>query len=411
MITFQQAIKGVKNVLLVEPCFPVPAKSRNHSNFLPLGLLKIAGYLREKKYNVCLQRFPEKIVFNPDIIFVTSLFTYWSKYVREVVTYYKKEYPSVPVIVGGIYASLLPEHCKKYTECDEVITGIIPEVETVKPAYDLVDVDYQILHTTRGCIRKCGFCGVYIVEPEWMYKKSIKEEICKKKLVFYDNNLLANPYIEGILDELVQLKKEKKISYVESQSGFDGRLLINNPRYAVKMKEAGFKNPKIAWDHSINDAPQIKKQLDVLIHAGYKAKEISVFMIYNFDIDYNEMEDKRVKCFEWGVQITDCRFRPLNSVHDGYNPRKKRQTRNEYHIHEGWADYEVRMFRKNVRRHNICIRSNADFYSTLIERKSLPRAKIKELKNMSYEEAKHFLDVWTPKHPHYIKRMTNLITF
>ena len=38
----------VKCVLLVEPNFPIPGKSRNHSNFLPIGLLKIASYLREK---------------------------------------------------------------------------------------------------------------------------------------------------------------------------------------------------------------------------------------------------------------------------------------------------------------------------------------------------------------------------
>lgn len=47
----------VKNVLLVEPNFPIPKKSRNHSNFLPIGLLKIASYLRYKNINVELIRF------------------------------------------------------------------------------------------------------------------------------------------------------------------------------------------------------------------------------------------------------------------------------------------------------------------------------------------------------------------
>ena len=30
----------VKKVLLLEPNFPIPNKSRNHSDFLPIGLLK-----------------------------------------------------------------------------------------------------------------------------------------------------------------------------------------------------------------------------------------------------------------------------------------------------------------------------------------------------------------------------------
>ncbi len=81
----------------------------------------------------------------------------------------------------------------------------------------------------RGCIRKCGFCGTYIIEPKFLSKKTIKDEIIKKKLVFYDNNLLANPYIKNILEELIELKKEHKISYVESQSGFDGRILRKHP--------------------------------------------------------------------------------------------------------------------------------------------------------------------------------------
>lgn len=409
--------EDINKVLLVEPNFPIPTKSRNHSNFLPIGLLKIASYLRNLSIDVKLVRYENNDIhqktintdktmkFVPDLICVTSIFTYWSKYVKEAVSYYKKLYPNVPIIVGGIYASLLPQHCLEYTGCDDVITGIVPEAEKLRPAYDLVDVDYQIIHTTRGCIRKCGFCGVYIVEPDWLYKKSIKDEIFMKKIIFYDNNLLANPYIKNILNELLELKKEKKISYIESQSGFDGRLLINNPSYAQKMKDAGFKNPKIAWDHHYSDADFIHEQLKILFKAGFKPREISVFMIYNHDIDYNEMEDKRVKCFEWGVQITDCRNRPLDRTDDGYNPRKRKQSNKEYHINPNWTDEEVRAFRRNVRRHNICIRMDSDFHSAKLERKQIPQEKAKEYRYMSYDEVKDLLpDVWTPKVPHYIKK-------
>src|SRR5574344_857207 len=105
-----------KNVMLVEPNFPVPPKSRNHSNFLPIGLLKISSYLRNKSSHIELVRFDGSIESEtePDVIFVTSLFTYWSEYVIEVVQYCKNKFPNSYIIVGGIYASLLPEHCKQY---------------------------------------------------------------------------------------------------------------------------------------------------------------------------------------------------------------------------------------------------------------------------------------------------------
>ena len=176
----------VKKVLLVEPDFPTANKSRNHSDFLPIGLLKIASYVRTKSIDVKLVRYEhkkrdntkqttldmiespikEEESFEPDLIFVTSIFTYWSKYVKQAVEYCREKYGDVTIVVGGIYASLMPEYCKKDTGCDYVMTGIIPEAEELIPAYDLVDVDYQILHTTRGCVRKCGFCGTYIIEPE-----------------------------------------------------------------------------------------------------------------------------------------------------------------------------------------------------------------------------------------------------
>ena len=88
IMTFNDWITNkTKNVLLVEPNFPIPNKSRNHSNFLPIGLLKIASYLRNKSINVKLVRFekseasqtqliPEKEEYVPDLIVVTSIFAF-----------------------------------------------------------------------------------------------------------------------------------------------------------------------------------------------------------------------------------------------------------------------------------------------------------------------------------------------
>ncbi|WP_400253538.1 cobalamin-dependent protein [Methanobrevibacter smithii] len=410
--------EDVHSVLLVEPNFPIPSKSRNHKNFLPIGLLKIAAYLRTKSIRVKLIRLDDDDLnlvdglkvddfknlsdklddFQPDLICVTSIFTYWAKYVKNTVSYLRFKYNCVPILVGGIYASLMPNQCKEYTGCDEVIFGIVCGAEKVIPAYDLVDVDYQIIHTTRGCIRRCGGCGVYQIEPEWLCKKSIKDEIIMKKIIFYDNNILANKYIENILNELIELKKAHKISYVESQSGFDGRILRKKPELAKMLKKAGFKNPKIAWDGPYKSWKSIKKQIDILVDAGFNSKDISVFMLYNYDLDYDELESKRVKCFEWKVQITDCRFRPLDEIKDNYSPHKRNgQTNNDYFIHEKWTDAAIRKFRRNVRRNNICVRHDVDYHSSLLERKKIPQEKAKIFRESNYEEVKDKLpDAWSP---------------
>ena len=357
-------------ILLVEPDFPIPPKSKNHRDFLPIGLLKLASYHRAKGDEVKLirgnQQFPD---FYPNQVKITSLFTYWSNYVWESVKFYKETYPQAKVIVGGIYASLMPEHCKK-SGCDEVFIGVDVKVEKFKPAYDLVDVDYQIVHTSRGCLRKCKFCGTWKIEPKFVSKKSIKDEICSNRVIFYDNNLLANPHIKDILEELKNAKNNGRVVYSESQCGIDGRLLT--PEVAKLLKQARFLNPRIAWDHGYNQRKMIKKQIDMLVEAGYPTKEIYVFMIYNYEPEYYEMLKKLKQCKRWGVQIADCRYRPLNQTFDNYNPRG-RQTNEDYHIHPKWTDKQIKLFRKKVRQQNIMIRHGFDFYSKELERQGTGR--------------------------------------
>jgi hypothetical protein len=87
-------------------------------------------------------------------------------------------------------------------------------------------------------------------------------------------------------------------------------------------------------------------------------------MIYNYDISYKEMLKKLDYCGKWGVQIADCRYRPLDSVKDDYDASKYRtgQTKVDYYIHtkSGWSDQKIRSFRKRVRQHNIWIRYAKD---------------------------------------------------
>ena len=144
------AEKLKQKLLLVEPEFPIAAKSKNHSKFLPIGLLKLAAYYRNNDFDIQLNRGNYESNFYPDQILITSLFTYWADYVRDTVRFYKTKYPKAHIIVGGIYASLMPEHCKIYTGCDEVFVGLYEKAENCRPAYDLVDVDYQIIHGMRG---------------------------------------------------------------------------------------------------------------------------------------------------------------------------------------------------------------------------------------------------------------------
>ncbi|MGD2095743.1 MAG: radical SAM protein, partial [Phycisphaerales bacterium] len=307
--------------------------------------------------------------FTPNRILITSLFTYWSKYVHEAAEFYHKAYPKAKIEIGGIYASLMRKHCKQQSPFASVYRGLYRQgvAEKVKVDYSLLpdNLDYQIIHSSRGCTRRCKFCGTWKIEPEFTFKKSIVDEICSNRLIFYDNNLLANPHIEEILTDLSETQYNRRVVYSESQCGIDGRLLT--PKLARLLKKARFINPRIAWDGPYNQAKHIKAQIDMLTEAGYNPKNIYVFMVYNYDLDYYEMKKKLSRCKKWGVQIADCRFRPLDQPFDNYNPRLK-QTNNDYYIHPDWSDRRIRLFRRKVREQNIIIRHGFDSYSRELER-------------------------------------------
>ncbi len=345
-------------ILLVEPDFPVATKSKNHSHFLPVGLLKIGTYHKQKGERVKLIRGLKRCGFTPDRILITSVFTYWSKYVHEAARFYHEAYPSARIEIGGIYVSLMKRHCKRKSPFAYVYKGLYRGgvAEKVVPDYSLLpeDLDYQIIHTSRGCNRKCTFCGTWKIEPEFKCEESIRPFIKRRKLVFYDNNLLANPNIDKILKEICEYRMGRgyRLS-CESQSGFDLRLLT--AERAKLLKEARFANPRIAWDGPYKDWRKVRKAIGYLRKAGYHNTKIYIFMIYNCTLPYAEMKKKLEACRRWGVRVIDCRYRPLDLTEDGYRPGAKPQSKGEYYIHQGWKDWQVRRFRKAVRRQNIAI--------------------------------------------------------
>lgn len=345
-------------LLLVEPDFPVPTKSRNHSHALPVGLLKIGSYHQQLGDSVRLVRGHKRCGFTPDRVLITSLFTYWSQAVHDAAAFYHRAYPTAKIEIGGIYASLMPDRCKRNSPFARVSRGLYRggAAERSPIDYSLLPepLDYQIVHLSRGCPRRCAFCGTWRIEPNFTVRKSVLPTIQKRKLVFYDNNLLANPHIDNILNELRDYRMKGGVPLsCESQSGFDLRHLT--PKRARLLKDAHFIMPRIAWDGSYASWPKVRKAVRMLKHVGYGRKDIFIFMIYNHLLSYNEMRKKLDACRRWRVRVIDCRYRPLTATEDNYRAGPNLQPSGEYYVHPGWTDRRVRAFRRAVRHQNIAI--------------------------------------------------------
>lgn len=314
------------NVLLVEP-----RKSKKyHTPYPPLGLLKLATYHRQRGDFIKLVSGISNDGFEPDIIYITSLFTYAWEPVHEVVGFYSTNYRRARVIVGGIYASLCSEHIKEaFGDRIEIYEGLVPEVEELLPDYSLVpEWKASILFSTRGCVRKCPFCSVPQLEPKFEAKKSIKNLIYPghKKVILWDNNILASPYWRNIFDELEESGLE-----VDFNQGLDARLLTEET--ALRLKRLRIPIVRLAYD-SKGIKKSLIRAINLLKDVGIGGRRIVVYCLYGY-LDTPEDFLERVRDLTtWGVVAYPMRYQPLEPC-----------TKDSY-ISPHWTENELEMIAK-----------------------------------------------------------------
>jgi hypothetical protein len=288
--------------LLVKPSY--------YSAFPPLGLLKLSALLDKKGYKPAgSARYHEgshrPASFIPDEIYITSLFTYAWKAVHDSVSYYKRLYPNAKILLGGLYASLLPEHAA--TSGAEIHQGLIEEAEDLMPDYSLVPHwDGSIIFSSRGCIRKCPFCAVPSLEKEFIPKASIKRFInpVHTRIILWDNNFLASQYWYNILSEI----KQRNL-WIDFNQGLDSRLL--NEEKAEMIAAMKTRLIRTAYD-SRSSKKQVQKGVELLVSKGVSARKILMYMLFNFETDTpDDLLCRILDAMEWGVVSYPMRYQPI----------------------------------------------------------------------------------------------------
>jgi len=301
------------HVVLVEPEF--------YTRYPPLGLLKIAAYHKFKGDSTELVRGEKHPARRPDKIYVTSLFTYAWKPVHRSVRYYKKLFPEAPLWLGGIYASLLPDHAA-LSGADYVHKGLMDEAEGFAPDYDLVpEWDGSIMFASRGCIRRCGFCSVPKLEGRpSAFKYSIKhliypghpksKDCCTKKhhsrVILWDNNILGNPNWRALFDELQELGM-----VTDFNQGLDARLVTEE--VASKIAQMRMEVVRVAYDyHGIG--PAVERGIKLLKDAGVSPRKIVSYTLFNYQDDPEDFFERVRDLLNWGAVCYPMRFEPLTSL-------------------------------------------------------------------------------------------------
>jgi radical SAM superfamily enzyme YgiQ (UPF0313 family) len=343
----------------------------------PLGLLYLAGWLRAQGYGVhfldCLGaphartgpfgtgRYPKEIipapaalagitrrygrygiseaafrerldrVPTPAAILVTSLMTYWYPGVAAAIRLARERFPGVPVILGGIYASLCPEHAQQHSGADRVVAGpgeaailsileeatgyappgpIGPDREDLDsrpyPALDLLDHPSFIpILTSRGCPLDCTYCASRQLQPTyrrrdplaaaaeliyWQHRWGLVDA------AFYDDALLlAAP--EHLLVLLEDLANRGRSFRFHTPNGLHAGLITRE--VAGWLKRSNFATLRLGVETTALgearldaklQAGELEAALAHLKEAGFATEEIGVYLL----IGLPEQEESEV---------------------------------------------------------------------------------------------------------------------
>ncbi len=258
-------------------------------------------------------------ISKPDLILITSLMTYWYTGVQETIEALKDIFPNIPVVLGGIYASLCRNHAIRHLSVDRVATGSYGEnifklVEeytgfSVRSKINFNDMDaypypafgmqrkiaYIPLLTSKGCPFTCAYCASHFLNTKRMVRnpKSVVEEIGYwnekfdvKDFVFYDDAFLVDakkhaiPILEGIIKEGIDVRfHTPNAIHIREISRESARLMFR----------AGFKTLRLGLETTLFEKrteldKKVTKEdfsqvVSLLNDAGFKKNRVGAYLL------------------------------------------------------------------------------------------------------------------------------------
>lgn len=255
----------------------------------------------------------------PDMVLVTSLMTYWYPGVRETIGVVKSVFADVPVVLGGIYATLCPEHARCTCGADRVVTGpgenvILPLVAeftgwSPKSLFDPLDLDslpwpvldleHHLAHapvlTSRGCPFQCAYCASHRLQPRMLRRNpaSVVDEMvfwhrkhAVRDFAFYDDALLVDaerhaiPLLERIVAEGIDVRLHTPNAlHIREINGPLAKLMFNAGFHTIRLGlETTAFEQRASMDRKVTEA-EFMRTVDHLKAAGFKADQVGAYLL------------------------------------------------------------------------------------------------------------------------------------
>lgn len=274
---------------------------------------------RYSRYGLPPDIFLEEVasVPEPAVILVTSSMTYWYPGVRETIALARKVFPAAKIVLGGSYATLLPEHAKARSGADYVVEGrdierlrrilegetgrsVAPTnddyfpAEEESPAYDLLrSTSSMVIYSSWGCPFRCSYCASWRISGEFRQRnpRRVVDEIeflwqehRTRHLVFFDDALLfaRDKHFVPVLKEVIA-RRIKATFHTPNAI---------HPRYvdaeaAALMRETNFRTIRLGLETTSSGTQrrtggkvttsEFVKAVVCLEEAGFSRRDIEVY--------------------------------------------------------------------------------------------------------------------------------------
>lgn len=303
--------------------YPIKTKAYAQSKFLKTEIQKPFS-LKSVQRNYSQYGIPEEMVLKrlslpeePDLICVTSGMTYWYPGVFKVIEIVRDLFKNIPIVLGGIYATLCLEHAQKYSGADIVFKGrgdteilrLISDLTNFElptpnselrtglyPAFDLYpQLNYICMSTSTGCPFRCTYCASPFLTGGFSKRdpSDVVGEIeywinnfKMNNIVFYDDALLVDAS-----NHFIPIMKEVIRRGIQCNFHTPNAIHIKevDEQVAGLLFHGGFKTIRLGFETS-NQVVQIetggkvdnhdfKHAVEHLKRAGYSGEAIGVYIM------------------------------------------------------------------------------------------------------------------------------------
>ncbi len=283
----------------------------------------------------------------PDVIFITTLMTYWYPGPVRAMELLRQVFPGVPVMAGGIYATLMPEHAKQTLKPEMLWTGPIKEsfFESLReflPGLRRIrdsghryfemglyeGVSYAAVLTSRGCPFRCTYCGSSIITGGGFVQREPQDVVAEilqlwqsgvQDFAFYDDALLfrAEQHIKPILRELLRRGFTARF---HTPNGLHARML--DEELAVLMKRTNFRTIRLSLETVSPErqkatggkvsSEDITKAVGLLKKAGIAPADIGIYVMYGLPGQpVQEVRESVEFVMGLGVRVHLAEFSPV----------------------------------------------------------------------------------------------------